>query len=481
LGVSSQEGLLTTAGRILKNFFSLASAGIISQGLGFVVIVYLARILGVANFGKVVFAQAIFVYFMLITNLGLPTLGAREIARDKNKIEHYVNNILTIRLVLAGISFCLLLLFIIFISISTEIKQLIIIFGLSVFPFALLFEWVFQGTEKMEYIGISRVLNKLFYVLLIFILIKSSKQLLLIPFAWLVGEIVVSGFLIYLFIKQFNRIELSFNIPFWRDSLKKALPMGIAFMLNTIYINFGTIMLGFMKGNEVVGCYNAAYKIVLFILGIGGLYATVIFPIVSEHYKGSLKKLQFLLSRSTKLMITIGLPFGVAGTILARPIMNLIYGSQYDNGIIAFQILIWSVVIIFISILYGYSLMACDRQKNYLAGVAIGAVIHIGLNIILIPSFSLIGASIATIITELTVFIYMYFDFKQIVEVPFKQYFLKPFIASTVMGVFLCYFLNLNIFGLVTLGLLVYFTGISLLKGISREELVMLRRATIEK
>ena len=86
---------MSTTRRILKNFVSLSFSQIVTKALGLVSVAYLARVLGAEGFGKIGFAQAILAYFMLLVNLGLSTLGTREVARNREEISRYVNNILT--------------------------------------------------------------------------------------------------------------------------------------------------------------------------------------------------------------------------------------------------------------------------------------------------------------------------------------------------------------------------------------------------
>lgn len=465
---------MSTLRRIVKNFFSLVSAQIVTALLGFAVTVYLARILEATNFGKICFAQAILVYFMLIANLGLKTLGTREVARNRERIKDYVNNILTLRLFLAFISFLLLVVFVTFIPQPVETRHLIFLYGLSLFPFALLTEWTFQGIERMEFIGLSRILNKLLYVLLIFLLVKSAKQLLVIPCLWLLGSLTAAGFLIFIFIKQFGRIRLRINIPFWKDLLKQSLPMGAAFIMIQIYYNFDTVMLGFIKGDKVVGWYNAAYKIILFLILLGGSFGATILPVISKYFKESLKKLEKFLSYSSKLTIFISLPLAVGGAILARPIMNLLYGSQYNNGIIAFQILIWSVFTVFTNIPFAFSLLACDRQKEYMYSVSAGAVVNILLNLYLIPKYSLIGAAAATIVAEIVVLSMLYHYSQKIVRVRVQKNILKSLTASLPMGLFI-YFAKMNIFIEIALGVTIYLLVNLMLREITKEDLALIK------
>jgi len=464
-----------TVRRVIRNFLSLSVAHIMSQAILFLVIVYLARTLGAAGFGKIAFAQAVILYFALIANMGLSTLGIREMARNKDKIDKYVGNILSLRLVLALLSLFLLLAFVTLIHKPTQLKYLILFFGFSLFSYALSLEWLFQSLEKMGFIGISRIMDKLFYAGLIFLLVKDTKQILVIPWLWLGGSLLASGFLIYIFIKQFGRPRLKFNFSFWQDMLRRALPMGTAFIMIQIYYNFDTVMLGFMKNDEVVGWYNAAYKIVLFIWAFIPIFVNAIFPLMSRYYKESKEKLRILISSATKLMSIIALPLGIGGTILAKPIISFLYGEEFIKGVIAFQILIWTVVIISIRCSYEQSFLACDREKRYLLGVIVGATTNIILNSILIPYFSLKGAAIATVVSEFVFSLYMFFYFQIVSRIKMVKYLLKPFLAASFMGFLLYYLKNLNLLLSILIGITIYLIAILLLKGITREELRQLR------
>jgi len=472
---------MSTLRKVIKNFLSLSIAQFISRFISFLVIIYLARILAPINFGKIGFAQAIVAYFMLIPNLGLITLGIREVARDKNKINIYASNIITLRLILAFFSFGLLLVFVNLIHKSIEIKYLITFYGLTLFSYALLVEWLFQGIERMEFIGISRVLAMLFYGISIFILVKSPGQLLLIPCLWFLGNFIPVVFLIYIFTKHFGKISLKFDFSFWKNLLRHALPMGAASIMIQIYYNFDIVMLGFIKGDKAVGWYNAAYKIILFIWTFIPIFINVVFPMMSRYYKESQEKLQTLIISSTRILSTVAFPLGVGGTILGMPIMSLLYGEKFSGGVIAFQILIWSVVIICIRGIYEHSFLACNEEKRYLFGVIWGAVTNIVLNLILIPRFSLKGAAIATVISELVFSGYLFYYLRIVNRKEIVKLLIKPFVAAVLMGFIVYYFRKFNLFLSISIGVIVYLIFILLLKGITFEEINQFRKEVVKK
>jgi len=323
----------------------------------------------------------------------------------------------------------------------------------------------------MGFIARAKILDKLVYAALVILLVKNSRHLLTIPWLYVGGSLLASGFLIYIFIRKFGRPRLRFDFSLWRGMIKTALPMGAAFIMIQIYYNFDTVMLRFMKSDEVVGWYNAAYKVVLFIWAFIPIFVNVIFPLMSKYYQQSKKKLRLLISSATRLMSSIGLPLGIGGTILARPIMSFLYGDKYMNGVIAFQILIWTVAIISIRCAYEQSFLACDREKRYLLGVTVGAGTNIVLNFILIPYFGLVGAAIATVISELVFSGYMLAHFQILRRVSILKYLLKPFLAASLMGVLLYYLRDLNLFFSIAIGIVVYLAAIWALKGVTWAEL----------
>jgi len=466
---------LSTGQRILKNFLSLTAANILSKLIGFVTIAYLARVLNASGFGQISFAQAIISYFALFTNLGLTTFGVREVARDKEHIKKHVNNILTLRIFLAIVSFGLLLIFIAFINKPANYKALIAFYGLSLFPLALSLDWVFQGIERMEFIGIAGILRSLVYAGLVFLFVNNPSKILSVPLFALAASFVTIALPIYIFVKNYGWFSFSFNWSIWKEFLIKALPMGFSFIMIQIYYNLDTIMLGFMKGDEVVGWYNAAYKIIFFILPFSGLLIQSIFPLISKYYKESREKLSLLVNTSAKILTAVAIPLGIGGTILAKPIMNLIYGPQYQNGVIAFQILIWTVAVIFVCVNFGNSLMACDGERKYAVGVSVGAGTNIILNFLLIPRFSLVGAAIATFATEVVVLVYMAYHFSKITRIHLERYILKPSIASLVMGAVI-WTVRINVLLSIIIGAAVYLAVFLSIRGVNGEDIRLIRR-----
>ncbi len=470
--------------RIFKNTLFLLGGNIIARLFGFVVIVYLARILGPNGFGKISFAMALVAYFALINNMGLPLLGTRKIAREKEKINYYSGNILLIRIFLACLGFGLLLLVTSLLPKSAQMKHLILLYGLGIIPSALLLDWAFQGVERMEYIGLGRILASGIYLALVLWLVKTSANILRIPVFCVTGNIFMIGLLFFIFIKRFGRPRPRLNLAAAKSLLREALPIGLTFIIGPIILYTDTIMLDFMRGDTEVGYYNAACKIGMILVMFSVFYQDAVYPIVSKFYKTSQELLKKVQTYSAKLMVATALPLAVGGVILARPLMNLLYGTDYDKGIIALQILIWFFAFEYTYSVFARGLLACDRDKERLKIITIMTVANVVLNFILIPPFGLKGAAIATVLVRIIGFFMFQREFSKIVPIYVHKFLFRPLLAAIIMAIFLYAGLNilqLNLFWLIFLGAVIYLFSLYQAGGITEEELKLVKRAVLAR
>lgn len=421
--------------KIIKNFLSLIVGNIISKLLTFLAFVYIARVFGPALFGKINFVQSLTLYFLILTHLGLTLLGTREIAHDRNHVIRYVNEIFTIRLLLSVISFIILITFAYLIKFPTDTRILIVLFGFTLMPMAIYLDWAFKGLELMEYIGICEALKAIILYVFIILLIKNPKDLYLIPIIFIISSFIGSAILFIIYLYRYDHFSMILSRNSIKSLIYTALPLGISFIMIQIYYQMGVIILGFVKGDVSVAWYNASYKIVLFIIAFAGYFIESIFPIIAHYFREAIDKLKIFSNIMTKLTVSFAIPIGVMGTILAPQIIHFFYGSEYNKSVTPFRFLIWTSVVILISMNYGNSLIACHKEKKYLIGVTIGATTNIILNLLFIHFYDAAGAALAMLVTETTILIYMMIHYTKIVRIYLGNYLPKPIIASLIMGI----------------------------------------------
>lgn len=461
---------LTTGKTIVKNFLSLALGNVISKLLIFLSFVAIARVLGPAYFGKINFAQAIMLYFLIITHLGLTLYGTREIAHNRPAVKQYVNDIVSLRITLTVVSFAVMTAMSFLITSQTDTRVLIILFGLSLFPTALYFDWVFKGLESMEFIGITEVVRATILFLLLKFLIRMHDHLLLVPVFFIISATVASSLLYIIYTRRFKRFSFKLNISRGKQLLRTALPLGLSLIMIQVYYQLGTVTLGLLKGDTAVGWFNAAYKVVLFIIGFASLFVDAIFPVISRYHKRSESDLSRFSNIITKIAITLAIPLAILTTIHAQRIVDVLYGSQYLPSVIILQIMIWTTAVIIVSMTFGNSLIACNGERQYFKGVAIGAIVNIVLTVVLTQTMGYVGTSIAMLVTEITVITYMIFKYTKIVRIYIERYMLKTGIAASLMTI-VALLLRYNIGISVALSLTIYAISFAAIKGISKDDI----------
>ena len=460
---------MTISKKVLKNFSFLLCADILTKALGFIGIIYLARILTVEGFGKIEFAQAIIVYFILLVNQGLDIWGVREIAKNPGTKSEIVNNIVSIRFFLSILAYGILFLFVLLINKPGDIKKLILLYGLTIFTFSFTLNWFFQGIERMEIIALGQSISQLIYVSGILILVKGGSYIFQVPLIRFFSAFFSLSLLALIFFRMKGNFKLNFKTSIWKEIFKQSLPMGFSLIVTQIYYNLDTIMLGFIKGEKEVGWYNAAYKIVLLFIGFAGLFGNAIFPTLSRYYKESREKIETFVRQSSRITLFIGIPIAFGIFFLSKDIIQTTYGSSYLQGTVALQILIWSVFTIYTNLPFAFLLLAAEKQKEYMYAVVLGASVNLVLNFILIPRYSILGASLSTIACEIVVLNLILFYSKKLVKVPLLVYITKGLISSLLMGLVI-YFLPFSLLIKIVIGILSYFIWMFMLGGVTRED-----------
>ena len=108
-----------------------------------------------------------------------------------------------------------------------------------------------------------------------------------------------------------------------------------------------------------------------------------------------------MLLKALKIAVISALPIAAIGIIFGKEIIGLLFGSEYQNAILPFQILMSTILIIFPSAIITNASLAADQQKNFIIFSALGAFGNIALDFLLIPAYGIAGCAAATVFTQL--------------------------------------------------------------------------------
>jgi O-antigen/teichoic acid export membrane protein len=178
---------------------------------------------------------------------------------------------------------------------------------------------------------------------------------------------------------------------FFRD----VFPLGAAVLISALYFRIDVYFIQQWHGFQPVGGYNAAFRLVEALRLLPAAVMAVTFPLLVQ-------------ARDTHLVRRIGGTLAIAGLALAvvcgagaPVIMPLVYGVHYAYAVPAFAVLSLALPLFFLNYALTHQVIGWDGHREYLAIVTMALAGNIAANILLVPERGLVGAAIATVLTEI--------------------------------------------------------------------------------
>lgn len=365
--------------------------------------VWIARYLGPEQFGLFSYAQSFVGLFAAIATLGLDGIVVRELIKDENKKDALLGTVFGLKLV-GAIGVLILLLFAIQFTSNDQYTNILI--------FIIASATIFQSFNVIDFYFQSKVLSKyIVYANIVSLFISSIIKIMLIlnqaplvAFAWVVlfDSIILALGFIYFYIKNssFEIKNLKFEIDIAISLLKDSWPLILSGIVISIYMKIDQVMIKEMLNNDAVGQFAAAVRISEAWYFIPVVVANSLFPAIinakkqsEELYYARLQKLYDFLGW---IAISIALPM----TFLSDWIINLLYGEQYSQAGSVLIIHIWASIFIFLGVASSKWFVTENLQKYSFYRTFAGVIINILLNYILIPIYGIIGAAVATLVSQ---------------------------------------------------------------------------------
>jgi O-antigen/teichoic acid export membrane protein len=469
---------MTAVQRLAKNTTLLFISQIINYILGFFITMYTAQYLGAAGFGTISIALSVAAVFAVFTDLGLGTVTTREVSRNKSLKDKYFSNTAVIRLILAISTFGLIALYVAIVNYPPETANIIYIIGAAIVlnGIAGTFYAIFQAFEQMEFQSISLILNGVLMFIGTILAIYFHLNIIIFASLYLISNMICLIYTLFIYFWKYSLPKFDLDTSFLKITLLAALPLSIVSIFTLIAFRIDIILLSIFKSSVDVGYYSASYRLMEVFLFVPAVFTTAVFPIFSNFFVSSKDSLKFTYQKSFKYLTILSLPVAVGITLLAEPIILLIYKTSFIPSILVLQILIWTVPITFLNYIFGSILPAMNRQNTLLKITFISMVINIGCNLIVIPIYSYIGAAVITLITELVVISLCFFVLsRSFCSVDIQNVLLKPALASAIMALFIIT-VKTNLFLEIIIAMIIYFAVIILLKTFNEEDFDIIRQ-----
>lgn len=391
--------------RYFKNTSWMFFGHMLSLLMSFFIGTWLIRYLGPTNYGVLSYALSFGGLLGFLSYLVSDGILSRELVKYPEKRDSLLGTAFVLKLIGGATALLLTIIVAFLIDNSSLSRILIIIYSLTfIIPAFGVVGTFFQANVQAKQTVKAQIVAMVISSLLKVVIILSDWGII-----WVMAVYVLDGLwstiTLWLIYRQNN-----LHIKNWHFNkiLAKSLAKDSAYLMLSsaawfIYVKVDQVIIGRIMNETQVGLYAAAVKLSEIWNFIPSIICTSLFPaIVNARIKGD----NIYRQRLKSLYWFLGLAAAVLAipiTILARPIVLFLFGPSYQASIIVLQIYIWTGVGIFLGSGVSQYMLAENMVRTTLFLSLLGMAINIGLNLVWIPKFGLIGAAWASVVSYLFV------------------------------------------------------------------------------
>ncbi|MBR2587212.1 flippase [Candidatus Saccharibacteria bacterium] len=389
---------------LAKNYLYNVAYEILAIIMPLITTPYLSRVLQAEKIGVYSYTLSVVTYFVLVGSLGVALYGKREIAyvqEDLKKRSQIFIEIFLLRLISTSLS--MLAFFLAFClegEYSLYYKILLIEILGSIFDIS----WFYQGVENFKRTALRSSVIKILSTISVFLFVKTPDDLW-IYFIIHVASVLFGNLLLWLKLTRYIDIGQIKKINI-KKHLKPTLILFIPQIATQIYTILDKTMLGgIIIDKAEVGYYEQTQKVIKLLMTLATSVGTVMMPRIAATYsKGETEKIKQYILKSASFIAMIAFPMTFGLISIAWHFVPIFYGDGF--GKVAPLVCIISPIIVLIglsNVIGTQYLLPTKQQKKYTLSVLCGAAVNFILNLLLIPNYASIGASIATVFAELAV------------------------------------------------------------------------------
>ncbi len=399
---SELVGIFNKLKKYLINMGWLFAGKIFRMVLSMIAGIWVARYLGVQMFGMLSFCMAVALLFRPLAMFQLEGICVRELVSNPDKKDDILGSAFVLSLGSGVFSFLAAMIVIQVLQPDDQLfKVLVAIAGTGLVFFCFeVFDYRFQAQVKSKAVVISRTLVITLCSLLKIIGIWLGVSVTF--FVWInVAEIILTGgALLLVYTRANNRItSLRVRLKWLKKLFLDAWPLALSGLAATIYLRIDKIMIGQMTDAAQVGIYTAATRLAEAWYFLPICIMATLYPAVVKSIKDPKINSDAYMQQIYKAMVLIGYLAAGLTFFAAKPVILLLFGSEYETSADVLMLYIWSGMFVNIAMVKSAWLKAMNLTKIQFVSTLAGAVLNIGLNLVFIRKFGVIGAAWATIIS----------------------------------------------------------------------------------
>jgi O-antigen/teichoic acid export membrane protein len=357
----------------------------------------LTRHLGVSGYGVYVIVTVYVPFFALFFDGGLTTFVVRALSTDPRRSDLFREALglrIALALVVSLLAFALA--WLLYSDPDEAVTRQAIAIALPVILFmsvAAAVSALFQARLQMDRVALSELVGQVTAASLVVVLVVSGASIDGVVAAVVAGALA-NMVLLLILAGRVESVRPLLRPRRWLVLLRKALPLGLALMIATVYFRADAVLLSVLKGSHAVGIYGVAYRLLEALVAFPVFFYVSIFPLLSQAAaRRDLDNLRDVTQRAFDVLVLVAVPVVFGTFALAPQIVPALAGDGFEAAVTPLRIVIAGGGLMFVNGLLSYVLIALDRQVPLLWVGATALAVNVALNLVLIPRYSYNGAA----------------------------------------------------------------------------------------
>jgi O-antigen/teichoic acid export membrane protein len=451
----------TRVTNIAKNTSYFTLALILQKIISLTYFTIYARALGPADLGKYYLAISLTSIFAIFIDIGLANVLTREIAKDEKRAGEWLGSVLAIKIPLAALTSLAVIALVNILGYPELTRQLVYlsIACMVLDSFTLTFFACSRGFHNLKFESVSSVIfQAIVLVASLFILSHGGGV------RWLMLSLILAS--VYNFLYSLLVLWKYWRVPIrprWHPEIIRtiiilAVPFASYAIFQRCYTYLDSIFLSQLAGDAAVGVYQVPFKIINALQFLPMAFVASLYPALSLYWHNNRSQLAVTFVRAMHYSAIISLPIAIGGWVIADKLV-LIFSAGYTGAIWPLRICLAALPFMFLGYPIGSLLNACDRQRVNTRNMLVVLLASVFMNLLLIPYFGVIGASITVVATNILMVVLGFLQVRPILgQAPkLANQLSKIVLAALIMGLVIWQLKSLiNIFILVAIGGFIY-------------------------
>lgn len=391
---------------------------------------YLTRVLGVDGFGRIGFATAFTMYFVLLVEWGFNLSSTRDVSvlrGDKQARSVVFWETIAARLMLLLVSVLALLILVYVVPKLGEKSTLLWLGMLQVLATSLSTAFFYQGIEKMGWMAMVNLSIRLLSIPLIFLMVSSPDDVI-VAFAIQTGCFLLASLTNLIMLSKARYI--GWTCPSLAGiclRIRHGFSLFVSSAGTSLYNNTNAVVLGFVASEMAVGYFVAGFTLVKAVVGLTGPFAQAVFPRVSHILASEPAAALPFIKKMVLLQVMLGACLSVGLWVFIPWGVTWFYGEAFQDST---QVVAWLSLLPFLiciaSALGMQTLLPLGHNKWYVSVLTLSGLLNC---LILLPLGYVWGAeggAVAVLFTELVIMLGMLIGVKKLEPNVWRAIVLRP-------------------------------------------------------